>query len=234
MYSTFNSSRFYSLLGLWLSAPGLVLVSFVRGSESSCFVEVSGSCWLEGTTGRRGVIVVPQHQTTNKTKTWLYFHTHIFLHCYIVIYHFWEEGVEDIRSILSNCTWENLAIQLHGTYLGFEQGPGKEGISWQKPIVKYLRRCSNWSHIHQGLYFATAAYNTFIASVLMFIAQLEVPSPEVFGCRKGLTSAANAGACHLATPGGSLFSQRVLRANSLIPVSDFFCQGGQIASVGSP
>ena len=96
----------------------------------------------------------------------------------------WEKGVDDVRSMLREGPWKDLAVQQHGTYLGLVQGPGKGSISWQKPITKYLKRCNSWCNIHQGLYFATTAYNTFISSVLMFIAQLEVPSAEVLKAEK--------------------------------------------------
>ena len=91
----------------------------------------------------------------------------------------WEEGLVDIPRQLREGAWKDLNVSDHGTYLGFVQGPGKEGKSWQKPIIKYSQRCNNWQSINQGIYFATTAYNTFAVSVLSFIAQLEVPSKEV-------------------------------------------------------
>ena len=119
----------------------------------------------------------------------------------------WEKGIEDVRSMLSGGSWSDLTVASHGTYLGLVQGPGKESISWQKPTCKYLQRCSNWSNIHEGLYFTTTAYNTFCASVLMFIAQLETPTADVL--------AAEEASLKLLTPGPALW-------RSLGPQSDLF------------
>ena len=111
----------------------------------------------------------------------------------------WEEGVTDVTSMLRNGAWKDLTVATHGTYLGFVQGPGKEGKSWSKPITKYLQRCTNWKSINQGLFFAGTAHNTFAASVLSFVAQLEVPTAEVIRAEhEGL---------HRMTPGPGMWVQ---------------------------
>ena len=89
----------------------------------------------------------------------------------------WESGVQDVQQTLrsSSRAWCNLTVMNHGTYLGFVEGPGKCHKGWDKPLKKYIHRCNNWSMIGGGLQYSTIAYNTFAASTLAFVFQLEHP-----------------------------------------------------------
>ena len=70
-----------------------------------------------------------------------------------------------------------VACCLKGTYLGFSVGPSKEDSSWDKALKKYADRAVTWGAIHQGLHIGIYAYNTYVVSVLSYLAQLEQP-PE--------------------------------------------------------
>ena len=45
-------------------------------------------------------------------------------------------------------------------------------------MEKFTKRVGQWKLIPTGLHGATAAYNTFGASVLSYLGQLEAPPPE--------------------------------------------------------
>jgi len=89
----------------------------------------------------------------------------------------WEEGIEEIKSELKNSerSWKDVCITSHAVYLGFTEGPGKGDKSWDKPLNKFSRRCREWGTVGEGLQFGAIAFNTFAASVLGYIAQLEDP-----------------------------------------------------------
>jgi hypothetical protein len=101
----------------------------------------------------------------------------------------WEKGAEELKQTLSrpNEDWKDICISEHGTYLGFCVGPGRCGRAWDKPIAKYLKRCYSWGSQGLGLQLSILAYNTFAASTLSFIAQLECPTEQVLAAEaKGL------------------------------------------------
>jgi len=97
----------------------------------------------------------------------------------------WEGGVEELEHTLraTSNEWSNLCIADCGTYLGFSVGPGRCGKSWDKPLQKYISRCRSWSNINGGLQYSAVAYNTFAASTLSFVAQLERPNDLVFAAQ---------------------------------------------------
>lgn len=99
----------------------------------------------------------------------------------------WEGGTQELEQTLRNSgtTWQGICIAEWGTYLGFCVGPGRCGKAWDKPLKKYLSRCRKWSQLGLGLLYATTAYNTFAASTLSFIAQLERPSQPVLAAQRG-------------------------------------------------
>ncbi len=91
----------------------------------------------------------------------------------------WEEGLDEAKEILGRCSWKGMKIAHSATYLGFVQGPDKQGKSWDKPIQKFSKRCNSWKAHGAGLFFSTTAYNTFACPVLSYVAQLEVPTVAV-------------------------------------------------------
>lgn len=62
-----------------------------------------------------------------------------------------------------------------GRYLGYHIGPGKDNKSWEKPAAKFRERLQEWPWSELGLEMAMTTYNIYVASVLMFVAQLETP-----------------------------------------------------------
>ena len=60
-----------------------------------------------------------------------------------------------------------------GRYLGLAIGPGKHEHSWDAALPKYLQRACSWGNHHLGLQFSAAVYNTYVATVLSHIWQLE-------------------------------------------------------------
>ena len=86
--------------------------------------------------------------------------------------------------------WRTMLVEGCGKYLGFWVGPTKGEKSWTEPLQKFQTRCTTWAEQGMGLYLQTQAYNTFAQSTLMYIAQLEIPSPQVLLEEgKGLTKA---------------------------------------------
>ncbi|CAK0898228.1 unnamed protein product [Prorocentrum cordatum] len=69
--------------------------------------------------------------------------------------------------------WGQMQVRLKGKYLGFIIGPAKEEESWREPLEKYVSRCRVWYNIGEGLQYSALVYNTFVASVLTFVMQLE-------------------------------------------------------------
>ena len=93
----------------------------------------------------------------------------------------WEAPPERVRSEII-AMWpelERLEVEV-GTwsrYLGFAVGPGQGVLSWVKPCDKVTERVRSWNW--GDLQYSVVAYNTYIASVWGFVAQLEDPPPAV-------------------------------------------------------
>ena len=58
-------------------------------------------------------------------------------------------------------------------------GPERAEHSWDAPLQKYLDRARLWGRLGAGLFLTGMAYTIYVASVLMFIGQLE-PLPRSF------------------------------------------------------
>eukprot|EP00973_Karenia_brevis_P032193 4438100-Karenia_brevis.AAC.1 len=73
--------------------------------------------------------------------------------------------------------WSAVAIEYYSRYLGFMLGPEKAEESWTAALDKFMSRATSWCQLKAGMHSSTLAYNTFVFSVLGFVAQLErVPS----------------------------------------------------------
>ena len=68
-----------------------------------------------------------------------------------------------------------LSVRRWSIYLGFAIGPERGARSWDKACAKVVDRVRCWNWKDLGLQFSAVAYNTYVASVLSFVAQLEVP-----------------------------------------------------------
>ena len=88
-----------------------------------------------------------------------------------------------------------MEVTTAGKYLGITVGPGKGHTSWRHALTKAAGRVADWQWSSLGLSFATQAWNTFIASVLGFVAQVEGPPPEIdcFACKLLRTTARGPG-----------------------------------------
>jgi hypothetical protein len=75
--------------------------------------------------------------------------------------------------------WSNMHCGDHGTYLGFAVGPGKADRSWHGPVRKAWAKMQLWDWSHLGLLYAVTVWNMHILPTMSFVAQLEVPPPEV-------------------------------------------------------
>ena len=92
----------------------------------------------------------------------------------------WDENPVSIQArLLSDPQMPHIAWDSSSKYLGVFIGPGKGARSWQKPIAKFESRLLDWKWAEMGLHAALQTYNTFVLSVLLFVAQLESP-PESF------------------------------------------------------
>ena len=78
-----------------------------------------------------------------------------------------------------------------GTYLGFAIGPGKGDRSWHKCCAKLVERAWTWREVKAGLHMAARAYNTYGASTMSYVGQLEA-FPAMAGAaeRRALSLAA--------------------------------------------
>ena len=77
-----------------------------------------------------------------------------------------KDGVPQAQQHISQNShnWKHIKISGVGTYLGFKMGPERNKSVWDAPLNKFGKRIEQWRGIHTGTYFATLAYNTFIAS----------------------------------------------------------------------
>jgi hypothetical protein len=75
--------------------------------------------------------------------------------------------------------WRDIKIDYKGKYLGFVLGPGQGPQSWNSPLNKYNKRVADWEDNNCGLFWNIIYYNTFVATTLEFVAQLEPPTAEV-------------------------------------------------------
>ena len=83
-------------------------------------------------------------------------------------------SVTSLRTLIKECSgfWGDITIATHGRYLGYQIGPGSGESSWTKPLAKYERAVAHWASLRLGLFMNTLAYNTYIAPLLEFVAQL--------------------------------------------------------------
>ena len=75
--------------------------------------------------------------------------------------------------------WGALPIEGKAKYLGLVVGPERGQHSWHGPFKKFLDRAALWGGMGIGLFNTLLAYQVFICSVVMFIAQLD-PLPVHF------------------------------------------------------
>ena len=76
-------------------------------------------------------------------------------------------------------SWADFSVAFSAKYLGFYLGPAKDGRAWDKPIEKFLERAAAWGGIGGGAFLCIRAYQVYMCSVLMFVAQLELPPPRL-------------------------------------------------------
>jgi len=73
-----------------------------------------------------------------------------------------------------------MAIKDKAKYLGFFLGPGAGEDSWLGPMAKMVDGAATWGAPGPGIFYTCEAFRIFVASVVMFVAQLR-PLPEAFG-----------------------------------------------------
>ena len=73
----------------------------------------------------------------------------------------------------------DMSISSKGKYLGFTIGPSKGDSSWQGALDKATKRVGDWDWAPLGLFFASQVWNTFVASLFGFVAQLERPPVDI-------------------------------------------------------
>ena len=72
-----------------------------------------------------------------------------------------------------------LPIQDKAKYLGMVVGPGRGTSSWDAPFRKFMERAVLWGQMGVGLLHTFLAYQVFVCSVIMFVAQPD-PLPRTF------------------------------------------------------
>jgi len=80
--------------------------------------------------------------------------------------------------------WGGCAVSDKAKYLGFFVGPGRRLHSWTTPLAKFLDRSKFWGKMGLGTFTTLQAYQVFIGSVLLFVAQLD-PLPDDFDMYEG-------------------------------------------------
>ena len=75
--------------------------------------------------------------------------------------------------------WSAFDIASKAKYLGFIVGPGRGSLSWTSPSRKYMDRANLWAKLGLGLLHTINAFQVFIMSVMLFVAQLD-PLPEAY------------------------------------------------------
>ena len=72
-----------------------------------------------------------------------------------------------------------MAVKDQAKYLGFILGPGAGEDSWRAPLAKMVDRAGAWGALGSGIFYTCEAYRIFVASVVMFVAQLR-PLPDAY------------------------------------------------------
>ena len=93
-------------------------------------------------------------------------------------------------ALLAACApgWAACPIAGMAKYLGFQVGPARGQASWSAPFRKFKERCHIWGSLGAGMFLTMKAFQVYIATVLLFVAQLEpLPSAyaalEAFACQ---------------------------------------------------
>ena len=69
--------------------------------------------------------------------------------------------------------WVGITVAGTAKYLGFFLRPDRGELGFQKASVKFAERARGWGHAGGGLFLTSLAYSVYIASVLMFLLQLD-------------------------------------------------------------
>jgi exonuclease III len=91
-----------------------------------------------------------------------------------------DESPDSLRQELARRYpgWGSAGVRGWADYLGFTLGPDSHGRSWKKAMEQYTRRSELWAQLGMGLHYTSIAYNTYIASLLGFLLQLELLPEE--------------------------------------------------------
>ena len=92
---------------------------------------------------------------------------------------FFSQSEDDATRMLAEVVPEyaTMTCALRGTYLGFTVCPDKNRRAWDKALRKATERVRLWHWGELGLFYVSQVWNTFIASLVGFVAQLERPPP---------------------------------------------------------
>lgn len=85
-----------------------------------------------------------------------------------------DAALEEVAARLGRrfAGWGSVACRDCARYLGFVVGPGGARRLWEAPLRKLADRAIHWGAGGLGLHFAAAAWNTYVVSLLGFLAQL--------------------------------------------------------------
>ena len=86
----------------------------------------------------------------------------------------WPKGIDEVKEDIAkhHHAWKNMEVTDKGTYLGVVEGPGKGDSSWTKPLAKYKKRACSDRFQAAGLRTTVEAYNSFVITTLLYVAQL--------------------------------------------------------------
>ena len=73
----------------------------------------------------------------------------------------------------------SIAIAFAAKYLGVWVGPEGAPQAWQEGVAKYRARPRRWAAGFWGMTLMTRIYNTYVFSVLSFVAQFYPPTEDV-------------------------------------------------------
>ena len=93
----------------------------------------------------------------------------------------WPLDVTQARNELAATfpVWAEVQVAYSSVYLGVV-GPEGGKDFWDKAILKFEKRASEWGKVGLGLQYATLAYSIYILPILSFLAQFKVLDDEVF------------------------------------------------------
>ena len=88
---------------------------------------------------------------------------------------------EDFRPLIfaHAPSWAGIQLTAAARYLGVYVGPQKGDLAWKGPVAKFQQRAQLWGRLGLGMTGTLHAFRVYVASVLLFVAQVQ-PLPSQY------------------------------------------------------